>query len=383
MTAVRTLGLARSRDDRVLGGVCGGMARTLGIDPVVVRFGFLALALAGGVGAVGYGALWALLPDGAEAVPEQPPSRRDDVAALAIVAGAVLVLRSLGIWFGDEIAAVGGAAVVGVALVTGRSAPDSRRGPAGAARLAVGAALVLLGFGLFAAWTADLQTIGRSVLGALVLASGMALLMGPRVARLARELAAERRARLRSEERAEIAAHLHDGVLQTLSLIQRRAGGNREVAALARRQERELRGWLYGAAPGIEANDSLDAALQRELAAVEDDHQIPVELVCVGDAGPGDTTTAVVAAVREAAANAARHSGADRVDVYVEVAGDRIVAYVRDRGRGFDPAAVPPQRHGLAGSVIGRMQRVGGTAVVRSAPGAGTEVTVEVGVPRA
>jgi signal transduction histidine kinase len=193
---------------------------------------------------------------------------------------------------------------------------------------------------------------------------------------LASDLTAERRARIRSEEKAEIAAHLHDGVLQTLALIQHRAGANREVAALARRQERELREWLYGSpTSGV---TTLSSALTRELAAVEDDQQVPIELVIVGDAPLDEPARAMVAAVREAATNAARHAGGVRVDVYVEVDDDALTGYVRDRGAGFDPATVPADRRGLADSVVGRMRRAGGTAVVRSQPGEGTEVSVSV-----
>jgi signal transduction histidine kinase len=236
--------------------------------------------------------------------------------------------------------------------------------------------LVAVGFVSFVALTVDWRTLGQSLVGASVAAIGVALLAAPRLVRLANDLRDERRARIRSEEKAEIAAHLHDGVLQTLALIQRRAADNREVVALARRQERELREWLFG--PGHRNAETLAGALAVELAAVEDDHAVPVELVCVGDAPLDEHGRALLAAVREAASNAARHSGADRVDVYVEVEPDAVSAFVRDRGRGFDRAAVPSHRRGLADSVVGRMRRVGGSAVVRSEPGEGTEVRLRV-----
>ena len=163
-------------------------------------------------------------------------------------------------------------------------------------------------------------------------------------------------------------------MLQTLALIQRRAGSNKEVAALARRQERELRDWLY-ASPS-DAATTLSGALTSELAAVEDDQQVPVELVVVGDAVLDEGGRVFVSALREAATNAARHAGAERVDVYVEVEADTLTGFVRDRGKGFDPAAVPADRRGLADSVVGRTRRAGGTAAVRSRPGEGTEVSV-------
>jgi signal transduction histidine kinase len=276
------------------------------------------------------------------------------------------------------ITVVGLVAVAGLALVWGKAdgADAFVRDSGRAARLAVGVALVGIGFVSFVALTVDWRTLGQSLVGASVAAIGVALLAAPRLVRLANDLRDERRARIRSEEKAEIAAHLHDGVLQTLALIQRRAADNREVVALARRQERELREWLFG--PGHRNAETLAGALAVELAAVEDDHAVPVELVCVGDAPLDEHGRALLAAVREAASNAARHSGADRVDVYVEVEPDAVSAFVRDRGRGFDRAAVPSHRRGLADSVVGRMRRVGGSAVVRSEPGEGTEVRLRV-----
>jgi signal transduction histidine kinase len=216
------------------------------------------------------------------------------------------------------------------------------------------------------------------------------------MARLARSLADERRQRIRSEERAEVAAHLHDGVLQTLALIQKRAGDDKAVRSLARRQERELRTWLYGArgaggvapdangdagAPGAGGAASIAALLRRELDDVEDSYGVRLDAVLVGDAPLDDAGRALVAAGREAALNAARHAGVDTVDVYLEVEPDRLSLFVRDRGRGFDPTAVPPDRRGVADSISARVRRHGGTAEVRSAPGEGTEV--ELSVPRA
>jgi signal transduction histidine kinase len=290
----------------------------------------------------------------------------------------MLILRDAGIWFTDGVAIVGALAAIGAVLVWGRaeSADAMLRDRGAAARIAVGVALVLSGFVAFNVLTGDVRALGRSALGAVITAAGIALLFGPRLRRLATELSSERRARIRSEEKAEIAAHLHDGVLQTLALIQRRAGSNKEVAALARRQERELREWLYSPPSGAPA--TLSGSLASELAAVEYDQQVPVELVVVGDAGLDDGGRVFVLALREAAANAARHAGAERVDVYVEVEADALTGFVRDRGKGFDPAAVPSDRRGLADSIVGRTRRAGGTAIVRSQPGEGTEVSVRM-----
>jgi signal transduction histidine kinase len=369
--------LARQHNGRVVAGVCVGLAGALGVDVSIVRFGMLLLSLAGGFGLVAYGALWLVLPVGQDAEPAPDGNRIDDLAALVVVMGAMVVLRAAGIWFTDAVAVIGGVAAVGVVLVWGRAGGEAAvHDRTAALRVALGVALVIAGFVAFNVLTGDLRALGRSALGATVAAVGIALLLGPRLARLAADLTAERRARIRSEEKAEIAVHLHDGVLQTLALIQHRAGPNREVAALARRQERELRDWLYGTP--ADAVTTLGGALTSDLAAVEDAQHVPVELVLVGDAPLDERARALVAAVREAATNAARHAGAAQVDVYVEVEGDSLTGYVRDRGKGFDLAVVPPDRRGLAQSVVGRMQRAGGTAAVRSRPGEGTEVSLSI-----
>jgi signal transduction histidine kinase len=255
--------------------------------------------------------------------------------------------------------------------------------------VAIGLSLVLLGGLATLAAVGDLRSIGRSAAGAAVLVAGASLLLGPWMALLARNLTDERRQRIRSEERSEVAAHLHDGVLQTLALIQKRAGDDKEVRSLARRQERELRSWLYGGAPGSgsvlgrngEGGGSVAALLRRELDDVEDRYGVRLDAVLVGDAPLDDAGRALVAAGREAALNAARHAGVDTVDVYLEVEPDRLSLFVRDRGRGFDPAAVPSDRRGVADSIVARVRRHGGTAEVRSAPGEGAEI--ELSVPRA
>lgn len=379
MTAVASHRLARQREGRLVAGVCAGIARSWRLDISVVRFSFLALTIAGGAGAVLYVVLWLVLPTvDAPAEPAPRVDPRDDLAALAMVAGSVLVLRSAGVWFTDVVAVVGGLAAVGVTLVWGGAdRPEALRSERGGAlRIAVGVVLLAAGFVAFVWLTGSLADLGPTLLAAVVAGAGVVLLAGPRLVRLFDELDAERRARVRVEERAEIAAHLHDGVLQTLALIQRRAGDNREVATLARRQERELREWLYGTSTPSHGN--LAGALAQELAAVEDDHRVRVELVCVGDTDLDDDARVLVAAVREATTNAARHAGVEEIDVYVEVEDERFSAYVRDRGRGFDPAMVPADRRGLADSVIGRVERAGGTARVKSRPGEGTEVALTV-----
>jgi signal transduction histidine kinase len=241
-----------------------------------------------------------------------------------------------------------------------------------AARIAGG--VVLVGVGLLTflvGHSGPSTTTGTLVLVGIVVV-GVGLVIGPFLWRLAQQVDAERREKLLSQQQADVAAHLHDSVLQTLALIQRKADDPRAVVALARAQERDLRAWLYEdpAAP----TSSLRAALEEAAAEVETVHGVPVVVVLVGDAALDDGLVAMIRASREAMLNAARHSGAAAVDVFAEVEGRQVDVFVRDRGSGFDPDAVPADRLGLKGSVIGRMARHGGRATVRSAPGEGTEV---------
>jgi signal transduction histidine kinase len=212
----------------------------------------------------------------------------------------------------------------------------------------------------------------------LATATGIALLLGPWIASLLSTLREERGQRIRTEERADMAAHLHDSVLQTLALIQRHADSPQQSRSLARRQERELRAWLFDARNPDGAPASLAAALDRLSDDIEADHDVNVDVVAVGDHPLDEHLEALVAALREAAVNAAKHSGEPEVSIYVEVAEGEVEAYVRDRGKGFDPSEVYGDRRGIADSIIGRMVRHGGTAKVRSAPGEGTEVSLRM-----
>jgi signal transduction histidine kinase len=211
-------------------------------------------------------------------------------------------------------------------------------------------------------------------------AGALLLIAGPWLWRLALERDAERAARIRTEERSEVAARVHDSVLQTLALIQRHSSEPRRVAALARRQERELRGWLYEDRPLGDEHASLVTALSAAAADVEEMHGVRVELASAGDCPVDERAGAVVLAAREAMANAAKFAGVEEIDVYVEVTDDALAVFVRDRGAGFDRAAVPADRRGLAESIARRLERAGGRATVTAAPGEGTEV--ELHLPR-
>jgi signal transduction histidine kinase/phage shock protein PspC (stress-responsive transcriptional regulator) len=375
--------------------VCRGLAAALGVPVAALRAVVVVLAL-GNLPAVAllYALAWAFLPPGSDVdadsgagaaqaaagftIGGRPADPVDALAVLAIVAGAVLLLGQFTAWLPGSVVLPAVLGIMGAGLAWGWGGRRDRFRPL---VVAVGVSLVFVGGVATLAAVSDLRSIGRSAAGAAVLTAGAVLLLGPWMARLARNLGDERRQRIRSEERAEVAAHLHDGVLQTLALIQKRAADDKAVRSLARRQERELRTWLYGGGNGEAGEATVATLLRRELDDVEDRYGVRLDAVLVGDAPLDDAGRALVAAGREAALNAARHAGVDTVDVYLEVEPERVSLFVRDRGRGFDPAAVPPDRRGVADSISARVRRHGGTAEVRSAPGEGAEV--ELSVPRA
>ncbi len=390
--------LYRSRNSRVISGVAGGIGERLGVDPAFVRAAFVVLALAGGAGVIAYLVLWVFTT---EAGPARPATRREQtststVALGLVVVGSLLVLRDLGLWFGSTLVWSVGLAVVGSAVIWARSDETERARLARLAeripgqplkrlfipriatlvRVGIGGFLVVVGLVFFVDSGDAFARTGGVLLAMVVALAGAALVFGPWTARLARQVQEERRERIRSEERAEMAAHLHDSVLQTLALIQRSAEP-REMASLARGQERELRAWLHGRVPGS-TDDLLSSAIEEVATLVEQRHHVKVEVVVVGD-GPLDLRRrALVRAVGEAVANAAIHSGAPVVSVYVEARPESVTAYVTDEGKGFDLEAVPGDRRGISDSIVGRIQRHGGTATITSEPGEGTEVHLHV-----
>src|SRR5438874_5345160 len=393
--------LYRSTDDRILAGVCGGLAEHLNLDARAVRVAFAILALVGGSGLILYAAFWAIVPQGqglAEARPSLRARRRrpdrGDIAALCLLAaGVVLLIRQLGLWLGDAFVWPVLAAAVGVAIIWHQADEAQRARWSASARaplaarpprivaLRLGTGVVLVGAGIV--WLLVAQDGFRAalngLLAVLVAVVGLGLITGPWWWRLARDLTEERRERVRAQERAELAAHVHDSVLQTLALIQGKAGQPREVQRLARAQERELRSWLFGH-PQTDGDGTLARAVEAAAAEVEDMHARSIDVVSVGDAPLDDRLAAVVAASREAMVNAAKFAGVELVQVFVEVEGDKVTVFVRDRGVGFDPDAVDPDRRGVSESILGRMIRNGGTAAVRSSPGQRTEV--EIGMTR-
>ena len=351
---------ARRADEGVIAGVCAGIARALAVDVTLVRLIFALLVLAGGAGFVLYLALWAYSDS-------KPPIL---IALLVLVAGAFL-LHAVGL----SNRSVGGAALIagGLALTWRRGGSFQAHAAYSWAGLAIGGAGAVL-----------LLTGGRpsaTLLAPGAVAGALLLIAGPWLWRLALERDAERSARIRSEERSEVAARVHDSVLQTLALIQRHAQEPRRVAAIARRQERELRGWLYGDRPLGDESASLIAALSGAAADVEELHGVRIELASAGGCPVDEAAGALVLAAREAMTNAAKHAGVEEIDVYLEVTDDAVSVFVRDRGAGFSRAAVPAARGGLAESIERRLERVGGRATITSAPGEGTEV--ELFLPRA
>lgn len=238
-------------------------------------------------------------------------------------------------------------------------------------RVGAGLALVLTGTLTFLLQSTDVATAARALVAVLAVLAGSALVLAPWGVRLWRDLDSERAARIRESERADLAAHLHDSVLQTLALIQRQSGDQAAVTRLARSQERDLRDWLYGPRPSD--GGTLATEVRAAAADVEDRHGVAVEVVLVGDRPYDERVAALVAALREAIVNAVRHAGAP-VQVYVESGPDAVEAFVRDRGPGFDLAAVPADRLGVRESIIARVERYGGSAALRSRAGDGTEV---------
>lgn len=385
--AAPTRRLTRRPERRLLAGVCSGLAAHLGLDPLIVRLAFVVLTAAGGVGVAVYLVFWVMVPaDPREGVRLESRSRdwSQLIAFGALALGGALALDLVGV-LPDPLAWPIILGVLGAAILWQQADPAQRErwlgatGPHGRAALVrsiLGSVLVAGGLIGFLATQGDLRAAREGLGFTLVVVIGIAVISGPWVVRLGRDLTAERRERIRSQERAEFAARVHDSVLHTLTLIQRNAHDAREVQRLARAQERELRTWLYE--PEADADRTLAAAVERVAAEVEEAHGLPIEVVRVGDCPLDSRLVAALQAAREAMVNAAKYSGATQISVYAEAEPQQVTIFVRDRGKGFDLDAVPEDRLGVRQSIIARMERNGGTATVRSTTGEGTEVKLEV-----
>jgi signal transduction histidine kinase len=378
---------------------------------MVVRIAFVALATFQFIGVIAYGALWLLLPPestvkapGLESATraglrnESKPKRRVDwgmlLALIALGVGLLWIMQNTGLGISSQLFWPVAFACAGAALVWRQADSEQQkrwRAEAGGkvwlapfvarggwpalVRVIVGLGLVGAAFGIVIAQQGQISHLPEVMAMTMLALAGLAIVLAPWLHRSRSALNQARAEKVRADARADMAAHLHDSVLQTLAMIQRQADDPKAVQQLARRQERELRNWLYD----DELHEAtLKAALTSAAAEVEDERGVPVELVMVGDCDTSDSIQALVRAAREAMVNAAKHSDADKIDVYAEVDDENIEVFIRDRGKGFDADAVADDRMGVKGSIIDRMARHGGTAAIRSAPGDGTEVRLEI-----
>jgi len=394
-----------------LGGVCTGLARHLGWPLMVIRIAFVALATFQFIGVIAYGALWLLMPPestvkapGLESASragfrgQNKPKRRIDwgmlLALVALGVGLLWIMQNTGLGISSQLFWPVAFACAGAALVWRQADSEQQkrwRAEAGGkawlapfvarggwpalVRVIVGLGLVGAAFGIVIAQQGQISHLPEVMAMTMLALAGLAIVLAPWLHRSRSALNQARAEKVRADARADMAAHLHDSVLQTLAMIQRQADDPKAVQKLARRQERELRNWLYG----DELHEAtLKAALTAAAAEVEDERGVPVELVTVGDCDTSEEIQALVRATREAMVNAAKHSGADKIDGYAEVDEDSIEVFIRDRGQGFDVDAVAEDRMGVKGSIIDRMARHGGTATIRSGPSDGTEVRLEI-----
>ena len=353
MRQIPVLPFARSEHDRVVAGVCSGIAVALGVDARLVRLVFALLALAGGAGILLYLALWLWT------------SGRRPVLAIVFVALATMALL-IALGFSEAVFFGIGFMVAGIVLL-------ARRG----ATLRPGGSFTVPGIVLTVAGAVVMfREIGSSdsLLAPGAVAGALLLLLIPWVWQVAKE----RAERIRVAERADMAARIHDSVLQTLALVQRHAADPQRVTTLARHQERELRRWLYGR--GFGRATTLGDALAEAVADVEDTYAVRIELASAGDTALEEPLSQLVLAAREALTNAAKHSDADEIAVYADVGSHAVSVFVRDRGVGFSRADVDADRRGLTESIEARLTRAGGSATITSSPGEGTEV--ELTLPR-
>ncbi|MDQ4051157.1 MAG: PspC domain-containing protein [Actinomycetota bacterium] len=401
----------RDIHEPIVGGVASGLARHLAVPVLWVRVGFVLATGLGGLGVAMYAALWMMLPAEGQFDREAPGlesarrgGRRPGRIRRLTDAGPVITLGvlALGVVFLLEAIFGQGAllwpiviAVTGIALLW-RQADEAQRerwldttgrvnpmrvvfgggGWAAYARVAAGVGLLLSAIFIVGFDDGSLKTARAALLAGGLGIVGIAIVVGPWIFRLAADMTAERAERVRTQERADVAAHLHDSVLQTLALIQKNPGDAATVARLARAQERDLRSWLFAGESTDER--TVASALRGVAAEVEDAHGISVDVVSVGDCDMVESLRPVVAATREALTNAAKHAGTPHVDVYAEVGAEAVDVFVRDRGRGFDPEATPEDRYGVRHSIMDRMQRHGGSAEIRTSIGEGTEVRLHL-----
>ena len=399
----RIASLRREEEGRIAGGVAAGIAARTGMNLTLLRAIFCVTAIFTGFGLAVYVIAWLFVPKTGESSTIVSRAIHDlrGIALAAVSASMLIVVFSfisiLGIGLFSAVSwpnAIGAAGLVLIwrnadseeqASLHGMTQPllgaaDSKQSRF-FLRLFLAGALLIAGLAVLVSDRHHIGVLLSPVIGLVVVLSAVAVLCGPWWLRVMRDLGVERQGRIRAEERAEMASRVHDSVLQTLALIQRRADSPQQVVQLARAQERELRSWLFdGRAPG--SMDGIAATFAAAIRLIQQDveaqYGVAIEAVTVGDCDlhEDDDLGALLAAAREATVNAAKWSGAPVISVFAEVEASEVSVFVRDRGRGFDPEAVPADRKGLAESVRARMERRGGQASIRSVPGEGTEVSL-------
>lgn len=370
-----------NQNSRWVGGVASAIARELGVQPIIIRVAF-ALTLVVGWGLLLYAVAWALLTffSPSQLSPYSPQAKgatssHRHVAILLIVIGLIALFAQFAPSTITAITWPAGFVLAGALIAWSRG--TNNEGMSIVVRIVAGLSVAIGGLLAFAALSdvSFVQFLVALVFGFAVIA-GVVLIAAPSVVQMAQSLDGERSDRIRLDERARISAHLHDSVLQTLSLIQNNADDPVRTAQLARKQERELRNWLYGPTATEPGGIRLGTAIEQAASEVEETHGVQIDVVAVGDTGAavhGDIRR-LIAATREAMHNAALHSGQNRIDVFVERLPHAIEIFVRDTGKGFDVDEVAGDRRGVSESILGRMQRAGGSATIHSTPGEGTEV---------
>jgi signal transduction histidine kinase len=393
--------LRRRRENGLAGGVAAGVAARTGLDVTLVRAVFVVTAVFSGFGAAAYVLAWLLIPAAGQgtSIGAKAFTDRRGLTLTAGVCSLIIVLLLIASAVGAPwLSTVSWPLVItaGALVLIWRNAPAEEQAvlqrladpllgiTAGSSRrrivirVVIAALLLVVGLSILLSGRHDFAAV-RQLGGLGLVVAAILVVLGPWWLRIARDLVVERQARVRAEERADIAARVHDSVLQTLALIQRRASDPQQVVQLARAQERELRSWLFdGQPPGSLDGVTLAAGIRLIQQEVEAQHGVPVEAITVGDCELDEDLSALLAAAREATVNASKWSGAAVVSLFAEAEPTEVAVYVRDRGKGFDPAAVPSDRKGLTESIHARMARRGGTAVIRSTPGEGTEVTLRM-----
>ncbi|AHI19219.1 MAG: ATP-binding protein [Corynebacterium casei] len=376
--------LSRASNGSVVAGVASGVSAHLNVDVLLVRLVFAVGSLASGVGLFVYASLWMLtkprdvqpvIGKFSERFAGKLP-RGTNIAIIAFAIVAPILFATLGA--GLSLVALLPMIIVAIGAVLAWRAYDrGLSGTTGIISVVSGAILVLAGV-LFMSlsWQGN-DSFGAALLAVVLTLGGIGALVVPLGIRMWNQLTEQQAAKAASDERAEIASRLHDSVLQTLALIQKRADDPQEVARLARGQERELRSWLFGSEE--KTSQSVFAALDSACGEVEDMFGISIRPVTVGEDIPlTEATKLTVMAAREAMVNAGKHARVDSVDVYAEHLAGELSIFVRDRGDGFDSDAIPEDRHGIRDSIVERMSRIGGSAKIKSAPGEGTEVTLTI-----